>query len=555
VEKMTKFNKVPEIAKELYERPDAVPNYEGALAFKLDPLTELYLRAASSLVGEPKFYTDSKTADSDLIKSIHAVAKIDPEFILQLAVYCREKLYLRSVPLMLVAEFANSEDCVGKVENARKYVERVIKRADELHELIAYQLARNKVSPRNKTKLPMLIRFGVKNAFPKFDRYQIGKYNKDDIAVKMRDAMFLTHPEPGNDEQVDIFLKLANKSLESPETWEVMRSTGQMTWHDVIRNVFYKNHRVNNYMAILRNLRNCLQSPDVTKEDVELLCRMISDQNAVLYSKQLPFRFFSAYKELQKAGNGSFTAVGNMCVNEVMDAIETAVGYSVDNFPKLSGTSTIIACDVSGSMESAISKNSSVERFDIGIVLGMIAHRFCGHTITGMFGDDWKVVPMAKSSGILRNALEMHEREGEVGYSTNGYKVIDYLLENDIKVDRIMIFTDCQMWDSEGSGRVIFRHSLFGRRDDDASFSEKFIQYQRKYHEVKLYCFDMSGYGNVSIPQNTKNVCLIGGWSDKVFDFISAFEEVGDGNTPIKKIKEIRPENIDKKVDKKVEKP
>ncbi len=544
---MTKFNKVPEIANQLYERPDAVPNYEGALAFKLDPLTELYLRAASSLVGEPKFYTDSKTADSDLIKSIHAVAKIDPEFILQLAVYCREKLYLRSVPLMLVAEFANDENCVGKVENARRYVERVIKRADELHELIAYQLARNKVSPRNKTKLPMLIRFGVKGAFPKFDRYQIGKYNKDDITVKMRDAMFLTHPEPGNDEQVDIYAKLASKNLESPETWEVMRSTGKMTWHDVVREVFYKNHRVNNYMAILRNLRNCLQSPDVTKEDVELLCRMISDQNAVLYSKQLPFRFFSAYKELQKAGDGSFTAVGNMYVNEVMDAIETAVGYSVDNFPKLSGTSTIIACDVSGSMEHAISKNSSVERFDIGIVLGMIAHRFCGHTITGMFGDDWKVVPMATSSGILRNALEMHEREGEVGYSTNGYKVIDYLLENDIKVDRIMIFTDCQMWDSEGSGRVRNRYSFFGRRDDDVSFSEKFIQYQRKYPGVKLYCFDMSGYGNVSIPQNTKNVCLIGGWSDKVFDYISAFEEIGDGNTPIKKIKEIKPEKADKK--------
>src|SRR3990167_8173100 len=307
---MSKFNKIPDIATELYQRKDAITNYEGALAFKLDPLTELYLRAASTLVGEPKFYTDSKTADSDLLKSIHAVAKIDPEFILQLALYCREKLYLRSVPLMLIAEFANDPDCVGKVENARKYVRRTIHRADELTELIAYQLARNRIAPRDKTKLPMLIRFGVKEAFPKFDRYQIGKYNKDDIVVKMRDATFLTHPEPGDEEHADIFAKLASKSLESPETWEVMRSTGKMTWHDVIRDIFYKNQRVNNYMAILRNIRNCLQSPDVTKEDVELLCRMISDKNAVMYSKQLPFRFLSAYKELQKDGT-DFTAVGN----------------------------------------------------------------------------------------------------------------------------------------------------------------------------------------------------------------------------------------------------
>lgn len=534
---MSKFNKVPEIAKELYEHKDATTNYEGALAFKLDPLTELYLKAASTLVGEPKFYTDAKTSDSDLLKSIREVAKIDPEFILQLAVYCREKLYLRSVPLMLVAEFANNDDCIGKVEGARKYVKRVIQRADELTELIAYQLARNKIAPRTKTKLPMLIRFGVGDAFPKFDRYQIGKYNKDDASVKMRDAMFLTHPEPGNEEHVDIFAKLANKTLESPETWEVMRSTGKMTWHDVIRNVFYKDHKVHNYMAILRNLRNCLKDPSVTKEDVELLCRMISDQNAVRYSKQLPFRFFSAYKELHKVGDCSFTAVGNMYLNDVMDAIETAVGYSAENFPKLSGSSTLIACDVSGSMETTISKNSSVERYDIGIILGMIANKFCGHTITGMFGDTWKVVPMAKSSGILKNALEMHKREGEVGYSTNGYKVIQYLNENDIEVDRVMIFTDCQMWDSQNAR---YRSALFRR--DEISFAEEFYKYQRKHPKVKLYCFDLSGYGNIMVPQGTKNVCLIGGWSDRVFDFISAFEAIGDGNTAIKKIKEIRPE-------------
>lgn len=190
-------------------------------------------------------------------------------------------------------------------------------------------------------------------------------------------------------------------------------------------------------------------------------------------------------------------------------------------------------------MEKSISKNSSVERFDIGIILGMIANRFCGHTITGMFGDDWKVVPMAKSSGILRNALEMHKREGEVGYSTNGYKVIRWLNDNNIGVDRILIFTDCQMWDSDSRTR---RQSIFGGYGGyDVSFAEEFIKYQRRYPRVKLYTFDLSGYGNIMIPQDTKNVCVIGGWSDRIFDFIAAFEEVGDGNAPIKKIKEIRP--------------
>lgn len=531
---MSKFNKIPDIAKELYERPDAVLNHEGALAFKPDPLTELYLRAASTLVGEKKFYTDAATSDRELLSCIDTVAKIDPEFILQLAVYCREKLYLRSVPLMLVAEFANNPNCVGKVERARKYVERVIQRADELAELIAYQLNRNKKSPRDKTKLPMLIRFGVKGAFLKFDGYQLAKYNRDK-EVKLRDAMFLSNPEPReNDiEQVATFEKLANKTLEPPKTWEVMRSTGKMTWHDVINHIFYKEGRINNYMAQLRNLRNCLQNSSVTAEDIGLLCRMISDKNAVSRSKQLPFRFFSAYKELYDANDADFSPIGSLYVSDVMDAIETAALYSVDNFPKLSGTSTLIACDFSRSMADKISKNSTVERFDIGVILGTIAHRFCGHTITGIFGEDWKVVPMSKTSGILKNAIDLHRRMGEVGYSTNGYKAIEYLLDNGIKVDRIMVFTDCQMWDSE-------RRDYWGSMHQ-VSFAERFIRYQRFYPGVRLYTFDLSGYGNVMIPPGNKNVCLIGGWSDKVFDFVSAFEGVGDGKVVVNKIKAIKP--------------
>lgn len=41
--------------------------------------------------------------------------------------------------------------------------------------------------------------------------------------------------------------------------------------------------------------------------------------------------------------------------------------------------------------------------------------------------DVWKVLNLPQES-ILANTSEMHNREGEVGYSTNGYKVIDYLI-------------------------------------------------------------------------------------------------------------------------------
>ena len=43
----------------------------------------------------------------------------------------------------------------------------------------------------------------------------------------------------------------------------------------------------------------------------------------------------------------------------------------------------------------------------------------------------------------------MEHRSGEVGYATNGHKVIDWLIKEGIVMDKVMLFTDCQLWDSE----------------------------------------------------------------------------------------------------------
>ncbi len=512
---MAKFNSPQTIKEQLASHPDAVKNFEDALAFKLDPLTDLYIRAASTLVGEPKYYESAKDADSGLLKAIHAALSVDPEYVLQLAVYCREKLYLRSVPLMILAEFANST-AVGKVPNARKYVTRTIQRADELAELVAYQVARNKAVPRAKGKLPMMLKKGLAEAFGKFDEYQFSKYNREGT-VKLRDVLFLTHPKSTNPERQEVYNKITQDTLAIPETWEVLRSTGKMTWHDVINQIFNKDGKTQNYMAQLRNLRNCLQDSTVTHADILLLCKMLSDKNAVLHSKQFPFRFLSAYREAEK--------IAHPLTPQILDALETAVSYSLNNIPKLEGT-TLIASDVSGSMGTAVSKNSTVERWDIGIVLGMIAHKICNVSLTGIFGTEWKAVPLAKySTGLLANSMKLRSISNKVGWSTNGYKIIKYLLASNMQVDRIMIFTDCQMWNSGGS---------------DEHFAEMFLKYQRKFPQAKLYAFDLAGYGNIMIPQNTKGVCLVGGWSDRIFDFVTAFESLGQ-NTAIQTIKAIKP--------------
>jgi 60 kDa SS-A/Ro ribonucleoprotein len=99
-------------------------------------------------------------------------------------------------------------------------------------------------------------------------------------------------------------------------------------------------------------------------------------------------------------------------------------------------------------MQKPISARSKVLLFDIGLVLGMLIQSKCKRVVSGMFGDKWKVINMP-NRGILSNVDEYHKREGEVGYATNGYKVIDDLINRGVKMDKIMLFTDCQLWDSK----------------------------------------------------------------------------------------------------------
>lgn len=239
---MGKFNQKNTTERQMKEHPDAVSNYEGGLSFSLDAETELYKQAVTCLFGEPKFYETAEFADQKLLHSIHEVLKTNPEFVLQLAVYCREQMHLRSVPIVLCVEYANIAP--GTVPNARKYISRVIQRADELTEMIAYQFNRNKVTPRN-TKLPMAIKHGVADAFPKFNSYKLSKYDRKG-AVTLKDALFMTHPKPKDKQQEQDWENLINGTLESPETWEVIISnwsergfeSKKSAWEHMIENVW-----------------------------------------------------------------------------------------------------------------------------------------------------------------------------------------------------------------------------------------------------------------------------------------------------------------------------
>lgn len=109
-------------------------NYEGEKVYRMTPEMELYERVLTNLVGEEKFYT---SGDKDLENLKNVVQKVldeNPKFVLQLANYARNYMYLRSVPILLLV-MASLHD--GAKPYVREYTPKIVKRADELAEVIS----------------------------------------------------------------------------------------------------------------------------------------------------------------------------------------------------------------------------------------------------------------------------------------------------------------------------------------------------------------------------------------------------------------------------------
>lgn len=500
-------------------------NHEGGEAFTLTSEMELYSTVCTASLYR-KFYESPK----DTIDRIRAlVASCDPEFVAKLAVYAREQMNLRTIALVLTVELARVHSGDNLVS---KLTERVIKRADELTEILAYYQTVNARSGTKKLgKLSNQIRKGVANAFGKFDEYQFAKYNRD-TEIRLRDALFLSHAKPADDLQKELFAKIIDGTLETPYTWETRLSeagqgneeTKKDVWEELIAS------RKVGYMAIMRNLRNILEA-GVSNEHIGMVCDYLSNEVAVKNSKQLPFRFLAAYRMLTIGGTpprrrswgGSVefsssvgsAITGNPQTTRVLAALEHAMVHSIQNIPMFDNENVLIATDVSMSMMQPVSDRSVIQQYDIGAVLAMMVHHKAQNTVTGLFGDHFETFAFPKSE-ILRNAQEVYNLEGKVGYSTNGYKVLEYANNNNVDFDRIMIFTDCQMY--------------------GGSIDTEWKKYKRSHPNAKLYLFDLNGYGKSPVSLRDDGVTLISGWSDKVFDVLAAVEGGADTLDLIKDI-------------------
>lgn len=389
----------------------------GQLAAKQSPLQLLRRATLANLLWENLAYVDGQTVAKHIQKLI---PKCEPQDVANLAVECRVVQKLRHTPLFIVSEmckYPQHRQFVGDV------LPKIITRADMLTDFLAIYWSEGKRPIINQAKK------GLAAAFHNFNEYQFAKYDRDG-AIKLRDVMFLCHPKANDDAEQELFYKIAQRQLKTPDTWEVALSRGankKNTWTRLIE------EKKLGGLAMLRNLQNMMRA-EVDRKTIEQGLSQIRSQML------LPLDFVKAWTT----------------ATEFDRQIENAMLESYKNLPKLPGK-TLFIVDVSGSMSGCVSSRTMFNRLDCAKAMAMLAANQCeDYTLVCTAGNDGtrkcasKLIEYPKKGfGIFSQIHEAYNELGGGGIFTR--QCLEWCknkLKDPETYDRIIIFSDSQDCDA-----------------------------------------------------------------------------------------------------------
>src|SRR5438309_733901 len=79
--------------------------HEGGDAYARDLESDLFLLAATNMVGEDTFYERASVRDARFVELVHAVTRANAQFVARLVPYLRSTMLMRSASIVMAAEY------------------------------------------------------------------------------------------------------------------------------------------------------------------------------------------------------------------------------------------------------------------------------------------------------------------------------------------------------------------------------------------------------------------------------------------------------------------
>jgi hypothetical protein len=339
--------------------------YEGGPASIVKPIEALRRAVMTCLLWEDQFYIDGQGI-ADVVKGL--IGKVSPEEAREVLKQAKWENKLRHMPLYLLTLMAKQ----GWLK--KEDVANIITRPDDMTELLSLYWKDGKIP------LDHQLQKGLALAFNKFDEYQLAKYSRDK-AVKIRDVLRLARPKPKNDIQSDLWKRLLNDELKTPDTWEVaisacgndkVKKAAEFTRLITEKQIDEKTGKEWNKLgdlAFLRNLRKMMEvgvSENVIRESFE----------ERRWGWIIPYQFITA-------------ATHNPTLE---DALEYAMFKCLGEQEPIEQRTSLLV-DVSGSMSASLSAKSEINRCDVAIGLAILLREVCKDVKLYSFNTDLQEIP------------------------------------------------------------------------------------------------------------------------------------------------------------------
>lgn len=512
-------------------------NREGAPAFSR-PLEEDALAVLTTQTLGNTFYASKKELAQELVDVLRKVSDKDPLFLAQALVYARQNGLMKLAPTIGLAVLSENKTSAGR-EAFRKAFRQVIRIPDDLREFVTL-IRTGAFGPKAMTGLRKTM---IQNWLRHMSEYHGVKYGSTaSEGMTLRDILRLTHPRPkdgkgtaGKDydrlrsgAQAELFGWLVkgwekvglDPSPSNPMVWaleRVKRWEGEsaeaeiiklvreykLPWEVVVPSVKKMTTQIWKalmgtmpYMALLRNL-NTFDRHGVLadKAAVQEIARRLSDRENVKKSKQLPFRFWNAFKV--------YTGP-----QEIRDALSDALEASFENMPELSGR-ICISNDTSGSMGSPASEKGTTTYAEIAGIFAAALFKKAPDVMLLPFDTE---VHAEKGRVSRRDTiLSIVQAISGHGGGTDIGAPIRHLLREKKQVDVFIGITDQEDWAGRG-------------------FLTEWEEYKRKLSpNAKAFLVTIAPYRDGLAPAGTRDVYFTYGWSDSVLRFISTVLSGGTG--------------------------
>lgn len=504
-------------------------NHMGGVSYDINnPIKQLRIMASSCFFGEPKYYSESgdkipfmrnhresfvSESSKEYLKevltsvinipdyrnfptnnvierAIDAALEFNAEETLKEAVRLRNEDHIRTTPQIIMVRAANNANVRGSGLIA-KYAPQIMLRTDEAAVQMAYH------TQVYAKPIPNALKKAWKKFLESCSELQLAKYRMESRLVKTVDVVNMVH---AYSDGIDKLMKGTLK-LDTEDTWEALISkegSNTETWTKAVG--------VMGHMALLRNISNFITHN--VDEDLYLSKLIKTAENG----KQLPFRYYTAYKKVEGVASKA-----------VLAAIEECLRISLKELPKFPGK-VMSLCDNSGSAQcTTTSSMGTVKISDIANLTAILTGHSSEDGYIGIFGDRLHIEQVDKRESVLKQAKDADAIGKGIGGGTEHgiWLFLDKAIKDKQHWDHIFVYSDMQaghgglfgdpskypdfIWD--GSGRYI-------------DVAKMISTYRKKVNpDVKVYLVQVAGYADTLIPEFYDKTYILGGWGDGILRF------------------------------------